>query len=155
MLKIWGRSTSSNVQKVLWCCTELGIEFDRTDWGGPFGGNRDPEYLKLNPNGLSQRDWKLRLNFNAPPTARGGAFVVIVYKQGGGLSTSLIRLNRRGGGSKVVPFSSRNINHVDVLFVNNSTRFTCWVSNSSPYSCLGDPKDDGLKSEFTGKAFRS
>jgi glutathione S-transferase len=52
MLKIWGRATSSNVQKVLWCCAELGIEFDRADWGGPFGGNRDPEYLKLNPNGL-------------------------------------------------------------------------------------------------------
>ncbi len=52
MLKIWGRATSSNVQKVLWCCAELGIAYDRTDWGGPFGGNRDPEYLKLNPNGL-------------------------------------------------------------------------------------------------------
>ena len=22
------------------------------DHGGPFGGNRDPEYLRLNPNGL-------------------------------------------------------------------------------------------------------
>src|SRR5712692_5237517 len=52
MLKIWGRATSSNVQKVLWCCAELNIPFDRVDHGGPFGGNRDPEYLKLNPNGL-------------------------------------------------------------------------------------------------------
>jgi glutathione S-transferase len=52
MLKIWGRTTSSNVQKVLWTCAELGLEYDRTDWGGPFGGNQDPEYLKLNPNGL-------------------------------------------------------------------------------------------------------
>jgi len=52
MLKIWGRATSSNVQKVLWCCAELGLEFDRTDWGGPFGGNQDAEYLRLNPNGL-------------------------------------------------------------------------------------------------------
>jgi glutathione S-transferase len=52
MLKIWGRSTSSNVQKVLWCCEELGIEFERVDVGGPFGGNHDPEYLALNPNGL-------------------------------------------------------------------------------------------------------
>ncbi len=52
MLKIWGRTTSSNVQKVLWCCAELNIPYDRTDWGGPFGGNRDPEYLRLNPNGL-------------------------------------------------------------------------------------------------------
>ncbi|MGH7111194.1 MAG: glutathione S-transferase family protein [Stellaceae bacterium] len=52
MLKIWGRATSSNVQKVLWCCSELGIPFDRVDLGGPFGGNHDPEYLRLNPNGL-------------------------------------------------------------------------------------------------------
>jgi glutathione S-transferase len=52
MLKIWGRATSSNVQKVLWCCSELDIPFERVDLGGPFGGNRDPEYLRLNPNGL-------------------------------------------------------------------------------------------------------
>jgi glutathione S-transferase len=52
MLKIWGRTTSSNVQKVLWCCAELGIEHERVDLGGPFGGNQDPEYLALNPNGL-------------------------------------------------------------------------------------------------------
>ena len=52
MLKIWGRSNSINVQKVLWCCTELDIPFHRVDVGGPFDGNRDPEYLRLNPNGL-------------------------------------------------------------------------------------------------------
>jgi len=52
MLKIWGRTTSSNVQKVLWCCTELGLEYERVDLGGPFGGNQDSEYLALNPNGL-------------------------------------------------------------------------------------------------------
>ena len=51
MLKIWGRTTSSNVQKVLWCCAELGIEYERVDLRGPFGGNRDPEYLAMNPNG--------------------------------------------------------------------------------------------------------
>ena len=51
MLKIWGRTTSSNVQKVLWCCAELGIDYERVDWGGPFGGNQDPDYLAMNPNG--------------------------------------------------------------------------------------------------------
>ena len=51
MIKIWGRSTSLNVQKVLWCCVELGIAFERVDWGGPFGGNDDPAYLAKNPNG--------------------------------------------------------------------------------------------------------
>ena len=47
MLKIWGRTTSSNVQKVLWCCGELGLEYERFDLGGPFGGNQDPEYLAI------------------------------------------------------------------------------------------------------------
>jgi glutathione S-transferase len=51
MIKIWGRSTSLNVQKVLWCCVELGIDFHRIDWAGPFGGNDDPAYLAMNPNG--------------------------------------------------------------------------------------------------------
>jgi len=52
MLKVLGRSNSSNVQKVLWCLDELGLPFEREDAGGPFGRNRDPEYLALNPNGL-------------------------------------------------------------------------------------------------------
>lgn len=52
MIKIWGRTDSSNVQKVLWCCGELGLEFERVDWGGRFGGNRDKAYLHINPNGL-------------------------------------------------------------------------------------------------------
>ena len=52
MLKILGRKTSSNVQKVLWCCDELGIAFEREDVGGPYGKNNTPEYLALNPNGL-------------------------------------------------------------------------------------------------------
>ena len=52
MLKIWGRASSSNVQEVLWCCAELDLPFERIDFGGSFGGNRDREYLSLNPNGL-------------------------------------------------------------------------------------------------------
>lgn len=52
MLKVLGRCNSSNVQKVLWCLDELGLPFEREDVGGPFGRNRDPEYLALNPNGL-------------------------------------------------------------------------------------------------------
>jgi glutathione S-transferase len=50
MLKIWGRNTSSNVQKVTWLLEELGIPYHRTDLGGPFGGLDKPEYKALNPN---------------------------------------------------------------------------------------------------------
>ena len=52
MIKIWGRTDSSNVQKVLWCLGELGLPFERQDWGGKFGGNKDNDYLAMNPNGL-------------------------------------------------------------------------------------------------------
>ena len=51
VLTIWGRKTSLNVQKVLWCCVELDIAFERIDWAGPFGGNDDPAYRALNPHG--------------------------------------------------------------------------------------------------------
>ena len=51
MLKILGRKNSSNVQKVIWACDEMGLPFEREDVGGPFGRNKDPEYLALNPNG--------------------------------------------------------------------------------------------------------
>ncbi len=52
MFKVWGRNTSSNVQKVMWAIGELGRAAERVDIGGPFGGNKEPAYLALNPNGL-------------------------------------------------------------------------------------------------------
>ena len=52
MMKIWGRNTSSNVQKVMWAIGELGLAHERIDVGGPFGKNREPAYLAMNPNGL-------------------------------------------------------------------------------------------------------
>jgi len=52
MLKIWGRTNSVNVQKILWCCDELRIPYERIDAGMEFGKNRDPEFLAKNPNGL-------------------------------------------------------------------------------------------------------
>jgi glutathione S-transferase len=52
MLKIWGRANSVNVRKVLWCCEELGLPFERTDAGMQHGVVNTPEYRRLNPNGL-------------------------------------------------------------------------------------------------------
>jgi glutathione S-transferase len=52
MIKIWGRNTSSNVQKAMWAIGELGLEHDRIDIGGAFGMNKEPKYLAMNPNGL-------------------------------------------------------------------------------------------------------
>jgi glutathione S-transferase len=52
MLEIWGRKNSFNVQKVLWCCDELEIPYQRHDAGGLFGGTGEDEYLQRNPTGL-------------------------------------------------------------------------------------------------------
>jgi glutathione S-transferase len=52
MLKIWGRNNSVNVQKVLWCCEEMGVKYERLDAGGQFGVVNTPQYRALNPNGL-------------------------------------------------------------------------------------------------------
>ena len=52
MLKIIGRRTSANVMKPLWAADELGLDYERVDVGGKFGGNREPGYLAMNPMGL-------------------------------------------------------------------------------------------------------
>jgi glutathione S-transferase len=52
MLKVWGRKTSSNVQKVMWAIGDLGLAHERVDIGGTFGGNKEGPYLTMNPNGL-------------------------------------------------------------------------------------------------------
>lgn len=52
MLKIWGRTNSSNVQKAMWAVGELNLAHERIDAGGAFGKNNEPAYLAMNPNGL-------------------------------------------------------------------------------------------------------
>ena len=63
MLTIWGRTSSVNVQKVMWAVRELGLEHERIDAGGSFGGVDTPEYAAMNPNRLI-------------PTLRDGEVVV-------------------------------------------------------------------------------
>ncbi len=52
MLEIWGRRNSSNVMSVMWTVGELGLDYRRINVGGSFGGNDDPDFRALNPNGL-------------------------------------------------------------------------------------------------------
>jgi len=52
MLRLWGRATSSNVQKVIWLLEELKLPYERIDVGGPFGQTDTPAYRAMNPTGL-------------------------------------------------------------------------------------------------------
>jgi glutathione S-transferase len=55
-MQLYGRRSSINVQKVVWCLAELGLvegrDFQRIDAGLEFGVNHTPDYLAMNPNGL-------------------------------------------------------------------------------------------------------
>jgi glutathione S-transferase len=51
MLRLLGRKTSGNVQKVLWLLEELQLAYEREDYGRQFGNTGDEDYLSLNPTG--------------------------------------------------------------------------------------------------------
>jgi glutathione S-transferase len=51
-LRVLGRVTSINVRKVVWLADEIGLTYEREDWGVPLRDPKVPEFLALNPNGL-------------------------------------------------------------------------------------------------------
>jgi glutathione S-transferase len=51
MVNILGRSTSGNVQKVLWLLEELGQPYTREDYGRQFNNTLTLAYLSMNPCG--------------------------------------------------------------------------------------------------------
>lgn len=51
MLRLLGRNTSGNVQKVIFLLEELGLPYAREDYGRQFNNTADEAYLSLNPNG--------------------------------------------------------------------------------------------------------
>jgi glutathione S-transferase len=51
MLRILGRGTSGNVQKVVWLLEELQQPYGREDYGRQFNNTQTEEYLRLNPSG--------------------------------------------------------------------------------------------------------
>jgi glutathione S-transferase len=51
-LKLWGRSSSGNVQKALWALDELGLPYEAIEAGGAHGIVGDAAYRAINPNGL-------------------------------------------------------------------------------------------------------
>jgi glutathione S-transferase len=52
MLRVLGKAASINVRKVLWTCAELGLPFEREDWGSGFESTQQPQFLALNPNAM-------------------------------------------------------------------------------------------------------
>ena len=51
MIRVLGRKTSGNVQKVLWALEEMGTDYSREDYGRIFKNTADEAYLSMNPTG--------------------------------------------------------------------------------------------------------
>lgn len=104
-LAIWGRLSSVNVQKVVWCADELGLEYVRHDVGGAFGGTDTPRYRAMNPNGLV-------------PVIEDDGFVLTE-------SNAIVRyLAARAGAEALWPSELRRRADVDRWMEWQSTEFT-------------------------------
>ncbi len=94
MLKVWGRNTSVNVQKVMWTLAELRLQALRIDAGGAFGRTDTAEYLALNPTKLI-------------PTLVDGDFALWE-------SSAIIRyLARKHGAGSILPATEQEIARAD------------------------------------------
>jgi glutathione S-transferase len=64
MLKVYGRANSINVRKVLWMLGELGLPFEREDWGRGYRPTSDRAFRAINPVGvvpvIDDGDFRLR-----------------------------------------------------------------------------------------------
>jgi glutathione S-transferase len=114
MLKVFGRTSSINVRKVLWTCVELGLAFEREDWGAGFRPTDSPEFLALNPNALV-------------PVIDDGGFVLWQ-------SNSIIRyLAARHAGEALYPAAARERARIDQWIDWQATE----LNNSWSYAFLG------------------
>ncbi len=52
MLRVYGRANSINVRKVLWMLGELGLPYEREDWGRGYRPTADPVFRAINPVGV-------------------------------------------------------------------------------------------------------
>jgi glutathione S-transferase len=52
LLKIYGRSNSINVRKVLWLCDEVGLTYERFDYGRGYTPTDAPEFMKVSRFGV-------------------------------------------------------------------------------------------------------
>ncbi len=51
-MKIYGRTNAWNVRKVLFFLEDIGLTYERFDYGRGFTPTNTPEFLALNPNGM-------------------------------------------------------------------------------------------------------
>jgi hypothetical protein len=98
---------------------------------------------------LRNNKWHLKVKIDGPAAYRMPAAYVLVAKRKG-FDKIFVKLNAKGNGQVVVPFSRKKVKAVYVSLVNASTRFKC--GKKYQFSCQGLPIDDGRS--FRGQRYK-
>ena len=139
----------------LWGQITLSPRINATEWASMPLYHLSAATVRFKPStAMTANTWRLKLQVDMAPETRGSYAVATVYQRGGGTTTSLLSLNSQGDASKSVLFDQDRVSSVELTVVNASRRTTCWQAQSSPYSCLGTPRDDALTQRLRGIAVR-
>lgn len=106
------------------------------------------------PKKLKSRKYRLRLAIDMADKKAGSAAVVTTYLLTGEVKTKVVKLNRRGGSSVRVPFSSSKVSAVEVTLANVSQRFTKCYRFAVTYSCYGKPVDQKVAERVRASVVR-
>ncbi len=98
---------------------------------------------------LKSKKWYLKVKVDGPASFRMPAAYVLVAKRKG-FDKIFVKLNGKGNGQVIVPFSRKKVKAVYVSLVNASTRFKC--GKKYAFSCSGLPIDDGRN--FKGQPYK-
>jgi hypothetical protein len=106
-------------------------------------------WMLKSSSSLANKKWYLKVKIDGPSAFRGPAAYVLVQKRKG-FDKRFVKLNGKGNGQVIVPFSRKKVKAVYVSLVNGSTRFKC--GKKTQFSCQGQPIDDGRN--FVGKKYK-
>jgi hypothetical protein len=95
----------------------------------------------------------LRLEVDAPPRRTGSAARVLIVMRSGALRVEYLTLDADGDAGLLVPFGSKAVGRVVIVFANASTSFRCWTG--AGFSCNGRSRADGMPFGYTAELVRS
>lgn len=94
----------------------------------------------------------LRLVLDAPARETGSAARILVYLRSGNLHVVPVTLDAEGDADLRVPFSSRRVSRVVLVYANASTSFRCWTG--AGYSCNGRSRADAMPFRYQASLVR-
>lgn len=123
-----------------------------TKWGSVLQAHLTNDTVRFKPKSMKPKSWRLKVQVDLAPKARGSMAMVTVFYKGGTSGIKPIGLDSQGDGAVKVPFSSSKVASVELTIINASERTSCWEYPDIAYSCYGIPTDDNLKQKFRGIA---